>query len=165
MNSSRLEEGPTRAEMTLRFVCVVLFALWFGGFTFYAGVVVPTGTDVLGSALAQGLITRRVAWWLVVLAGAMSCSILIDVRARWPYLAARTRGMLLVCGLLIGLASFIQWGLYGPLDRLIDATTPYIADRETFYRLHRWYLWAAVTQWLSGLLWASLWLSTLTPAR
>src|SRR5215475_1348897 len=43
--------------------CVLLAALmyWVGGFTFYAAAVVPIGSEVLGSHLSQGRITRRVA--------------------------------------------------------------------------------------------------------
>src|SRR5262245_17028409 len=44
----------------LRFLVLQSLLLWQGGFLFYTAVVVPTGTDVLGSAAAQGAITTRV---------------------------------------------------------------------------------------------------------
>src|SRR3954471_15293662 len=59
--------------MTLFRRALLVFALmfWQGGFTFYSAVVVPIGTDVLGSAAEQGWITRRVTVWLNV-AGAVA---------------------------------------------------------------------------------------------
>ena len=43
-----------------RFLVVQALMLWQGGFLFYAAVVVPAGTEVLGSGAAQGPITARV---------------------------------------------------------------------------------------------------------
>src|SRR5438876_9914573 len=43
-----------------RFLVLAGLMFWQGGFVFYAGVVVPIGTEVLGSAQEQGRITRRV---------------------------------------------------------------------------------------------------------
>src|SRR5947208_16738277 len=43
-----------------RFLVVQALMLWQGGFLFYAAVVVPTGTEVLGSSAAKGVITARV---------------------------------------------------------------------------------------------------------
>src|SRR5947209_17239059 len=51
-----------------RLLLLWLLMFWLGGFTFYAGVVVPIGTEVLESSLAQGWITRRVTTWLNVAA-------------------------------------------------------------------------------------------------
>src|SRR4051794_40597073 len=50
--------------MTICRRSLVLAALmfWQGGFTFYAAIVVPVGTEGLGSAAEQALITRRGTW-------------------------------------------------------------------------------------------------------
>jgi hypothetical protein len=45
-----------------RFLVIAALMFWQGGFTFYAAIVVPIGTEVLGSAAEQALITRRVTW-------------------------------------------------------------------------------------------------------
>src|SRR5947209_8901828 len=42
-----------------RYLVVQSLLLWQGGFLFYAAFVVPAGTEVLGSAAAQGAITIR----------------------------------------------------------------------------------------------------------
>ena len=43
-----------------RFFVLQSLMLWQGGFLFYAAVVVPIGTDVLGGSFEQGRITRFV---------------------------------------------------------------------------------------------------------
>jgi hypothetical protein len=40
----------------------LLWAAWWGGLTFYALVVVPIGTELLGS-VEQGFVTQRVTLW------------------------------------------------------------------------------------------------------
>ena len=57
--------------------------LWQGGFLFYAAVVVPTGTEVLGS-FEQGRVTRHVTDWLNGI-GAVTLS-------SWPGTSGLTRG-------------------------------------------------------------------------
>src|SRR5689334_22865465 len=66
-----------------RFAVLAALMFWQGGFTFYAGVVVPIGTDVFGSAAGQAGITRRVAWYINV-SGAAALAVFA-----WDVLAAR----------------------------------------------------------------------------
>jgi hypothetical protein len=95
--------------------------LWQGGFLFYASVVVPIGTDLLGGARAQGVITARVTEWLN-LAG-------------------------LVClGLLGGL-----WFLHLILDYFMDPAGRVVQMREPFRVAHGAYLWVSTAHWLMGL--------------
>jgi len=47
-----------------RLVLVLALMFWQGGFTFYASVVVPVGSDFLGSHVDQGWITRSVTNYL-----------------------------------------------------------------------------------------------------
>ena len=46
-------------SLVRRFLVIQALLLWQGGFLFYAAVVVPTGTEVLGS-FEQGRVTRHV---------------------------------------------------------------------------------------------------------
>jgi glycosyltransferase involved in cell wall biosynthesis len=44
----------------LKKITQILLCLWWGGFTFYAGIVVPVGMRVLGSHFLMGKITQEV---------------------------------------------------------------------------------------------------------
>src|SRR5437868_7896969 len=71
-----------------RFLVLVALIFWQGGFTFYSAVVVPVGQEVLGSHVAQGLVTRHVTNYLN-LAGAFALLPLAwdtwasGIRGRW----------------------------------------------------------------------------------
>jgi hypothetical protein len=39
----------------------IVLCIWWGGFTFYAGIVVPVGMRVLGSHILMGKITQEVS--------------------------------------------------------------------------------------------------------
>ena len=66
MSPARLlvDPGPMIVILLRRLLVLAAFAFWQGGFTFYAAVVVPVGTEVLGSSMEQGSITRRVTVYL-----------------------------------------------------------------------------------------------------
>src|SRR5205823_7477731 len=65
------ERGGAGMRTWLRFLALVAFAFWQGGFTFYAAVVVPIGRQVFGSDLDQAMVTRQATVWLNV-AGAVT---------------------------------------------------------------------------------------------
>jgi hypothetical protein len=52
------------ATILIRITLLITFAIWWGGFTFYAAIVVPVGSEILGSARTQGFITQVVTHWL-----------------------------------------------------------------------------------------------------
>jgi hypothetical protein len=134
-----------------RFLTLVAFAFWQGGFTFYTGVVVPTGTAVLGSAAAQGFITRQVTIWMNV-AGAVALPILLwDAAATRPFRRSRiTLAWLLAAG-LIGLAM-----IHPRLDAMLDSVNERVRDRHEFMPLHRKYLWISTAQWAVGVIYLLL---------
>ena len=120
---------------------------WQGGFTFYAGVVVPVGQEVLGSHLEQGFITREVTWYLNV-AGAfalalLACELLgsgypLQLRLKWRWAVwAAMAGVLLL--LVIA---------HPVLDALIDVDAHRITDRAAFRTGHRIYLWVSTLEWV-----------------
>ena len=43
-----------------KFLVIIAFAFWMGGFTFYAGVVVEVGSRVLESHHRQGMVTQGI---------------------------------------------------------------------------------------------------------
>jgi hypothetical protein len=143
--------------MTLVRRWLLLWALmfWQGGFTFYGGVVVPVGSDVLGSEREQGFITRKVTNYLN-LAGAVALAV-------WGWDLSVMRGMspggrrlrwAIWCGLVLSLALLV-W-LHPRLDELLDPEDVMVLDRHRFRSLHERYLIVSTVQWAGCLLLTAL---------
>src|SRR5207253_2794513 len=136
--------------------CFVLAALmfWQGGFVFYAGVVVPTGTEVLGSAAEQARITRQVTWYLNV-SGAAALALFA-----WDAAAARAgRGITWgrwLAWLVMAAALGVLFALHPRLDSLFLADEVKVLNRPVFRFWHRTYLWVSTAQWAAGVLFAAL---------
>lgn len=114
-----------------RFVVLLTLMFWQGGFTFYAAVVVPVGTEVLGSATDQGWITRQVTAYLN-LAGAVGVATLgWDIAvAGDPDRRRRRLRLLAWFGLAVTLV-VLAW-LHPRLDALLDQGNQRILDRRAF---------------------------------
>ena len=138
-----------------RLVVWCAFAVWQGGFVFYSAVVVPVGTDVLGSASLQGQITQPVTDWLNRLGGVWAALYLWDLLADPDPDRTRRRrrwaGWAVVVGLLVVLV-----GVHYQLDALLDPDGDR-RDARAFRRWHVAYLWASTAQWA-----AAVWLGWLT---
>ena len=134
-----------------RFLVLAALAFWLGGFTFYAAVVVPIGTDVLGSALAQGMITRRVTFWLNV-SGACALAVLFGD----ALVCAWRRRARLALWLFLSAAQAALFLLHRHLDAMIDPEAMTISDEGAFHLAHRVYLWLQTVQWFAGLLFIAL---------
>src|SRR5262245_13630283 len=110
-----------RRTMTVVRRWLLLWALmfWQGGFTFYGGVVVPVGSDVLGSEREQGFITRKVTNYLN-LAGAVALAVwgwdLSAIRGASP--GGRRLRWAIWAGLVLSLVVLV-W-LHPRLDELLD---------------------------------------------
>ncbi len=137
---------------TRRLLAVLLLTVWWGGFTFYALAVVPTGHQVLRSKVRQGFITQQVTNKLNVL-GAVTLALLL-----WQWLATRreaaapgwSRAAAISWAALAVTLALLFW-LHPRLDALLDAGQRAVLDDEKFYALHRIYLVVATVQWLAGL--------------
>lgn len=125
-----------------RFVCLLAFAAWQGGFVFYAGVVVPAGTDLHGH-FGQGLVTQRVTHGLNLLGLACHAAYL------WELLAgARSRlKWMLWAGSLVALGGLAAVHL--KLDSLIDPAAG--GTPPEFRGWHILYLWLSTGQWAAWL--------------
>jgi hypothetical protein len=132
--------------------CVVqLFMLWQGGFLFYTSFVVPTGTQVLGSAAAQGMITARVTDRLNVV-GAIALAVVAwelnytrDSRPRRT--AARWW-----CWAVAFVAQWCLFFLHRLLDSFMDPERTHVVIQPLFYPVHRIYLWTSTVQWIACVL-------------
>lgn len=132
--------------------------MWFGGLGFYMSWVVPIGTDVLGSAFDQGMVTRRVTPHINMLAGVALFVMLIDAvvnrgKSRWR----RLTKMISVVFMLLLLGG-LMW-LHPQIDAHIDLNAGSIDDYKGFYALHRYYLWITTFQWLAGWVWLTAYAS------
>jgi hypothetical protein len=130
--------------MTLlrRFLLLAAFAFWQGGFTFYAAVVVPTGTEVLGSSAEQAKITRRVAAE-INLTGAIALAIFAMDIVFEPRLR-RSRASAMVCALILLVVLMV---LRDHLDAMFHGEDAYLDNRAGFRPWHRTYLWLSTAQW------------------
>ena len=133
-----------------RFLVLQTLLLWQGGFLFYSAVVVPEGTDVLGSAAAQGVITRRVTAWLNPAGLAYLAAAAWDLaltRDPWPRrVAARWWLWAAAVALLYGL--FV---LHNLMSFFMDPAGQAVQLRREFRVGHVLYMWASTLHWLFGL--------------
>lgn len=153
---NHLEQSPrleTRSAWSAirHYVVTFMFAIWLGGFTFYALVVVPTGHQVLHSKVRQGFITQSVTNKLNVL-GAVTLGLLL-----WQMLAARkesgTRGgrrIAWISWIMLAATLAALFWIHPHLDSMLDAASRSVTNDDRFYKWHRWYLIAATVQWLAG---------------
>jgi len=136
-----------------RLPLLIALMVWQGGFMFYGAVVVPVGSEVLGSHLQQGFVTQSVTNYLNLIeavALAVWC---------WDITTGRAAGGLRLrwigWGLLVVLLGVLVW-LHPRLDALLNADGFRILDRPSYRRLHQWYLAVSTIQWSVAILLAGL---------
>jgi hypothetical protein len=144
-----------------RFLLFQAFLVWQGGFVFYSAVVVPVGTEVLGSAFDQGLVTQRVTVWMNRLGLAWHLLFGWDVfadgdpnrRRAWARAGMWAASFVLLAGLA---------AVHLKLDDLIVDGRLTRADRPAFRTWHVVYLWLSTGQWALALANAGLTLAAWT---
>jgi hypothetical protein len=144
-----------------RFAALAALMVWQGGFIFYTAVVVPIGTEVLGSATDQGFITRRVT-------DSMNrCGAVALAMLAWEWAATRDPSRLrryvraaLFVVMACGAATLFV--LHGRLEALLDVENASVLDRGAFRPIHRVYLWVSTGQWAAAVAYLAL---TLTAWR
>lgn len=136
-----------------RTLLLASFAMWFGGFGFYVSIVVPIGTDVLGSSLNQGMITRQVTVWINLFAGIALAMMVLESIFSWKRLPAglRSTQLGLCMSMIVALIGLVY--LHPILDSMIDVPEVEVTDQERFYQLHRVYLWVSAIQWTVAWVW------------
>ena len=147
----------------MRVALLLVFAIWWGGFTFYASIVVPVGSETLGSSRTQGFITQEVTHWLNIAAALTIFLLAMDL---WLNRGSRkTRNLLLEVALAIGLSLCLVTlaFLHPQLDELITVSGETISDEAKFYRIHRIYLWVSTVQWVIGAVWMASFLMGFRP--
>lgn len=141
-------------NLIFRSLLLAAFAIWFGGFTFYVSFVVPVGTDVLGTAMEQGMITRRVTVYLNYIGILALVLMLVEPLVNGKLTQGRLGRTKTILSLLMAALLGLLFYLHPIMDRMIDPIGVSVTDEEHFYFLHRVYLWGSTVQW--ALCWAWL---------
>ena len=136
-----------------RFLLFQTWIVWQGGFVFYAAVVVPTATDIVGSPVIQGFVTQEVTRSLNALGAVFHLLLawtLIAERGtpRWRWRVALSS---LSAALMLAL-----FALHPVLDSFLDPVEQIVDRPKVFYQWHIGYLWVSTTQWVLAL--ANAWL-------
>jgi hypothetical protein len=139
-------------RLVLRIALILSMSIWWGGLTFYALFVVPTGVDVLGGETEQGFITQRVSN-IINLCGLLALALLlVNMAASWRSLGRFAKSALVASWLAMAAAQFILFLTHPRLDALLDVPSHSIIEPSSFHRLHEFYLSVTTAQWSAGLL-------------
>ena len=133
-----------------RILFLLVFALFWGGLTFYTGFVVRISHDVLDDPMDGGLITQRVTDVLQILGAItfsfMACNALLTLRQ------SRNAGFwLFVVGGLFLSALVGLFIVHNHLDSVIDISASEVTDEAAFTIGHRRYNQLTTVQWLASL--------------
>lgn len=128
----------------------MLYAFSFGGFLFYAGVVVPIGSRVVG-VTTQGFVTQQVTqvlnWSVLALVLALTAELVFPSRQR----ARRGTKLLLLLTVALAACCLGLMLLHARMDLMLNAEQLAVEAPKQFYSLHRIYLWISTLQWLCSL--------------
>lgn len=139
-----------------RIILMVAIAVWFGGFTFYTSVVVPIGTDVLGSSRTQGFVTQQVTGVLNWIGIATLAIGLLDLFVEAKSRSRKINGTFIAI-LIFLIATLIGLMVLHPImDNMLEPEHEYVSDEGRFYQLHRIYLWVSTVQWAACWVWLVL---------
>ena len=127
-----------------QFLLSLVVGLWLGGLTFYAGIVVPIGTEII-SGTEQGFVTQRVTNWLNAIGVVALLGLGVNVWFR------ERNWAIVVTWLLAALSQLSLLALHPLLDVQLDSTTRTVRDTGWFYECHRGYLIVTAALWLAGL--------------
>ena len=134
----------------LRTSLLLTFALFWGGLTFYTGIVVRISHDVVSDLMEGGLITQRVTVWLQYLGAA--CVLLMLANAAVVFRCRRGWGTALgLCAVLTGVSVIGLTIVHGHLDAVIDVAAQTVTDQDAFDIGHRRYNQLTTVEWLSTL--------------
>ena len=120
---------------------LLVWAVWWGGLCFYAVVVIPIATEIVGS-VEQGFITQRVTQWHNALSGLFLLCVLKEAfrtrrTAMWAFAAALS---IIDIGLVV-------W--HSRLTAMMDFQHRTVSS--DFYTEHAEYLWITAAEWALGI--------------
>ena len=121
---------------------LLVWAAWWGGLCFYAVVVIPIATEIVGS-VEQGFISQRVTQWHNALSGLFLLCLFTEAfrtrsTALWAFAAALSFidiGLVVWHSRLTGMMDFQHWTV-----------------SSDFYTEHAVYLWITAAEWVLGIM-------------
>jgi hypothetical protein len=124
---------------------IIALSIWWGAFTFYAGIVVPLGMRVLGSHTEMGFITQQVTVYLNVFS-----LIIFLFYAYCLHNEVFTANSLVEQIIVISIIGFqlLLFLLHNYQTDLLDFEHHKIINRDNFYLLHRIYLIIETLIWI-----------------
>src|SRR5579872_2620173 len=122
-----------------RCALVLTIAGWWRALTFYGMVVVPEGTEQLGSQ-TQGLVTQQVTRTLNLAGDAVILLLFFELRRS----GTRSRWAALI---VFAVCQIVLYGVHAWLSALLQPANGQSVDRAWFYDVHRIYLLTTAVQW------------------
>lgn len=130
---------------------VLAFAFWWGGFTFYSGVVIHIGTDIFGKT-EQGFVTQQATNALNAAGAALSIVLL----ANSLFMRGVGKGPIIglwVSWAIIAACQAGQYFVHSVMDGfLVIDPDRRVTDIDQFWPLHRIYIKFVTAQWAAGIL-------------
>lgn len=121
----------------------IIWGTWWGGLCFYAIVVIPIGTEQIGS-VEQGFITQQVTWWHNVLCAVFAASLLFEAYRR------RNSRLLWATAIMLTFISILLVERHAYLTKQMNFQDRSVAS--DFYSQHAVYLWITAAEWIVGLM-------------
>lgn len=135
----------------LRTLLLFLFALFWGGLTFYTGFVVRIMHDVLHDPMDGGLITQRVTNLLQILGAMVAVAMLCNAIVTWRTCRRRS-SVLIFLGIVFAGSVLGLFIVHQQLDAAISVDAAEVIDRDQFVIGHRRYNQLTTIEWMASLL-------------
>lgn len=137
--------------MVVDYLAICAWAFWMGGFSFYFGVVIRVGSDVVGDS-SQGFVTQGATWWLNIAAVVALALLFASAWIACNWYALGTWCVMALC-------QAILFVLHARLDALLNTPSQTILQHEAFASLHEAYEFTSAIQWLFAMIFIGLWLA------
>ena len=126
-------------EMDVRKINLLLLSIWWGAFTFYSGIVINVGMQVLGSHTEMGFITQVVTGYINFISLPIFAFVAYTVRSEKRFF---------IVAIFLVLLQVVLFLLHFELDKLLDFEQRVVLNKLVFYSLHRIYLLISTVIWL-----------------